>query len=259
MQAFARLKKEYGFVWIQDACHSPGAQWLDDKQRWWKTSEWPVPDMTVYSFHPVKHITAGEGGMITTHSLQLDKMLRLYRTHGITKDAEAFMAPEHAFSEDGEANPWYYEMQVLGYNYRLSDIQAALGESQLSRLNTFIARRQQVAELYYKSLADITGVSLLTPGNGIKHAYHLFIVRIDFDRIKKSRARVMKELRAKGIGTQVHYIPVPLMPYYAKDSCLAEIPEAMAYYRQALTLPCFYKMTDDDVIRVCKSLKEVVA
>jgi UDP-4-amino-4,6-dideoxy-N-acetyl-beta-L-altrosamine transaminase len=258
MQAFSVLKKKYGFVWIQDACHSPGAQWVDNKGISRKTGEWDQPDFTVFSFHPVKHMTCGEGGMITTHSQDLAQKLRDFRTHGITKDFKRFSSPESAFDEEGNLNPWYYEMQVLGYNYRLTDIQAALGMSQLKKLDMFIARRREIVSQYQQKLADVGFLEFPRVHPDVKHAYHLAIVLIDFEKLKKSRAKVMNELKDLGIGTQVHYIPIPLMPYYSEPDCTAEIPEAMDYYRKTLSIPCFPAMTDEDVDMVCDAIKKVV-
>ncbi|GAB4268775.1 MAG: UDP-4-amino-4,6-dideoxy-N-acetyl-beta-L-altrosami ne transaminase [Candidatus Rifleibacteriota bacterium] len=259
MAAFARLKKKYDFIWIQDACHALGATWQDESGRKWKIGEWPVPDMTVYSFHPVKHITSGEGGMITTHSERYAENLRLHRTHGITKDPSRFVFSEMALAKDGSINPWYYEMQSLGFNYRLTDMQAALGESQLKRLDNFITRRRQIVDQYRKKLSHLQNLEFPEVKRDVGHAYHLAIIELNFDRIGKERARVMNELREKGIGTQVHYIPVPMMPYYAETSCLAELPASMDYYRKALSIPCYPQMTDEDVARVCKAVEEVIS
>jgi UDP-4-amino-4,6-dideoxy-N-acetyl-beta-L-altrosamine transaminase len=259
MAAFAELKKQYGFIWIQDACHSLGGAWCDKQQRCWKIGESSAPDMTVYSFHPVKHITCGEGGMITTHSGEYADKLRLYRTHGITKNQTDFVNAEFAHDSDGQVNPWYYEMQALGFNYRLTDIQAALGESQLKRLDKFIERRNQIVGHYRRSLHNLSQLSFPDVASGVRHAYHLAVVEIDFAGIGKSRATVMNELREKGIGTQVHYIPIPLMPYYKDSACMAEIPNSLDYYRKALSIPCFPQLSDEDVERVCQSIKEVIA
>ncbi len=258
MEAFAEIKKEFNLVWIQDACHSIGATWRDRSGKSWKTGEWNVPDMTVYSFHPVKHITTGEGGMITTHSEKLSRDLKLFRTHGITKENDKFIFPEEAFSDGSEPNPWYYEMQVLGYNYRLSDFQAALGTSQLERLDSYVKRRQEIARLYD---AGFKGERLIkTPfiSSEFLSSYHLYVLRIDFAGAGKNRAKVMRELREKGIGTQVHYIPVPMMPYYAGTSSMRELPNSLAYYREALSIPCYPRLNDEDIERVVCSVKDVV-
>lgn len=259
MNAFVELKEKYGFIWIQDACHAIGATWTDRAGRVWKIGESPQPDFTVYSFHPVKHITCGEGGMITTHNEIHANHLRFFRTHGITKDPECFVSPELAFDGAGNLNPWYYEMQELGYNYRLTDFQAALAESQLRRLPAFIARRREIADFYRKRLKKLPNLQLPRVAENVEHAYHLAIIELNFDLIGKSRAVVMNELKARGIGTQVHYIPIPLMPYYAETACMAEVPAAMDYYRKALSIPCYPDLCDEDLERVAVAIEEVIA
>ena len=259
MQAFAQLKKEFGFVWIQDACHSIGATWEDSQGIRWKVGEWPAPDMTVLSFHPVKHITTGEGGMVMTHDDGLAHRLRQLRTHGITRDPAEFMNKAEAFAADGSANPWYYEMQQLGFNYRMTDIQAALGESQLHRLTAGIVRRREIVAAYEARLGRHPHIAFPKAAEGVWHAYHLAVALIDFDSAGKSRATVMNHLREAGIGTQVHYIPVPLMPYYKDPVCVAEFTQSQAYYRRALSLPCFPQLTDADIARVCSVLEVALA
>lgn len=258
MQAFAALKKEFGFVWIQDACHSIGASWEDSLGIRWKVGEWPEVDLTVYSFHPVKHITTGEGGMITTHSPEMAEKMRLFRTHGITRKPEDFLLADEAHDDSGSVNPWYYEMQQLGFNYRLTDIQAALGTSQLKRLAAGIVRRQQIVAAYQIRLAADPFIKFPTVAEGVSHAYHLAVVMIDYAAAGKTRAQVMNFLRQRNIGTQVHYMPVPMMPYYRNDCDLQTVSNAVAYYRQALSLPCFPQMSDGDVDLVCSALKEAI-
>ena len=258
MQAFAALKREFGFFWIQDACHSIGASWEDNLGIRWKVGEWPEVDLTVYSFHPVKHITTGEGGMITTHSQEMADKMRLFRTHGITRKPGEFMLTDESHDADGSVNPWYYEMQELGFNYRLTDIQAALGTSQLKRLAAGIFRRQQIVAAYQIRFAADPFIKFPEVAEGVSHAYHLAVVMIDFDAAGKTRAQVMNFLKQKNIGSQVHYMPVPMMPYYRNDCDLRTVPVAVAYYRQALSLPCFPQMTDEDIDRVCSALKEAI-
>lgn len=259
MQAFSQLKQEFGFIWIQDACHSIGATWEDSNDIRWKIGEWPGPEMTVFSFHPVKHITTGEGGMILTQNDQLAHKLRQLRTHGITRIPGEFISRTEAFAEDGSPNPWYYEMQQLGYNYRITDIQAALGESQLHRLAANIVRRREIAVAYQARLGRHPHLSFPKVTEGVGHAYHLAIVLIDFAAAGKSRAVLMDQLKQAGIGTQVHYIPIPLMPYYSAMADINEFPESLAYYRKALSLPCFPQMTDADVARICSVLEVSLA
>lgn len=255
MQAFSSLKKEFGFIWIQDACHSIGASWEDHHGIRWKVGEWPEVDLTVYSFHPVKHITTGEGGMITTHSAGMADKMRLFRTHGITRKPEEFILKDESHDTDGSVNPWYYEMQQLGFNYRLTDMQAALGTSQLARLAVGIIRRRQIVATYQIKLGGNPHIRFPAVADGVGHAYHLAVVFIDFEAAGTSRARVMNSLKKNGIGTQVHYMPVPMMPYYRDKVDLSTVPAAVAYYRQALSLPCFPQMTDEDVAMVCEGLQ----
>lgn len=255
MQAFAQLKQEFGFFWVEDACHAIGATWEDNQGIRWKIGEYPGPDLTVFSFHPVKHITTGEGGMLLTHSDELAHKLRQLRTHGVTREKEEFSNKTEAFADDGSVNPWYYEMQQLGFNYRITDIQSALGESQLHRLAAGIVRRREIAAAYEARLGRQPHISFPKTAEGVGHAYHLAIIEIDFAAAARSRASVMQHLKQTGIGTQVHYIPVPLMPYYAASANIAEVPVAMSYYRKALSLPCFPQLSDADIARVCSVLE----
>lgn len=259
MSSFYRLKQKYGFIWIQDACHSIGASWTDKDGKAFKTGESCFPDFTVFSFHPVKHITCGEGGIVVTHKDLFAKRLRMLRTHGVTRDPACLVRKELAFDKAGNINPWYYEMQELGFNYRMTDFQAALGESQLSRLEEGIIRRREIVEFYRRQLQKESRIDFLPVAEGIGHAYHLAIAEFDFAAIGKSRAVVMNELKDKGIGTQVHYIPIPLMPYYAETACLAEIPAAMDYYYKALSLPCYPCLSDEELHRVVTAIQEVIA
>jgi len=259
MESFARLKKIYDLIWIHDACHSLGGSWTDSSGKVWRVGECPEPDAVAWSFHPVKHITTGEGGMITTFSDQIADRLRLLRTHGIRKEPAAFISRDEAFDENGKPNPWYYEMQELGFNYRLTDIQAALGSSQLKRLEPGIARRREIVECYRAGFAGLKGMSMPSVKSGFGHAFHLAIVRIDFEAIGRSRAWVMNRLRERGIGTQVHYIPVPMMPYHAGSTQMSELPETLAYYRQTLSLPCYPDLRDEDVERVVYAVREVLS
>ena len=258
MEAFGQLKKEFNLIWIQDACHALGASWKNSEGNVFKVGEWTVPDMTVYSFHPVKNMTTGEGGAISTHNERFAQKLRIFRTHGITKESESFVFNEEAFSNENETNPWYYEMQQLGYNYRITDFQAALGISQLKRLNAYTLKRQEIASQYRLGLSDVKGLTFPMPRPGISHAYHLFIIRVDFIGLGITRAKFMNSLREKNIGTQVHYIPVPMMPYYAGSCSMKDLPNSLAYYREALSIPCFPGMSFEDVDRVCSAIKEIL-
>ncbi|OIP29333.1 UDP-4-amino-4,6-dideoxy-N-acetyl-beta-L-altrosamine transaminase [bacterium CG2_30_54_10] len=258
MQEFSRLKAEYNLIWIEDACHSLGATWTDDAGRSWKVGESSAPDFTTYSFHPVKHITTGEGGMITTHQPRLAERMRRLRTHGIVREPSSFVFHDEAFDRDGEANPWYYEAQSLGFNFRLTDFQCALGSEQLKRLPAFLERRRRIIDIYRNELSTIRGLRFPGVRAGIGHSWHLAVVRVDFTSLQKTRGRVMRALREKGVGSQVHYVPIPMMPFYAGSESMSRLPHAMAYYREALSLPVFPEMSDDDVSQVVGAVKTVL-
>jgi len=225
--ALRTLADESGLSLVADGCHAIGAS----------IGARPVgtlADMTVFSFHPVKHVTTGEGGMIVTDRDDFDRRLRLFRNHGITTDARS----------REETGQWFYEMTDLGYNYRLTDIQAALGTSQMRRLPDFLERRREIAAFYDGHFAG-TPVRPLAVRGDVAHAYHLYVVRVP------DRNRVFSELRAAGIGAQVHYIPVHLHPYYRSTLGTGEglCPVAEEAYGQILSLPIFPELSADDASR----------
>jgi len=250
------LATNSGAVIVDDACHALGASYEYDGKLYVLGGA-PHSVMTVYSFHPVKHVAMGEGGAIATSDTRLAERLRLFRNHGMTKEGCEFQ--DMAFSPSNQPNPWYYEMQQPGYNYRLTDIQAALGISQLKRLGWSIERRREIAGWYRELIEehfDKDAVRPLETIPNVQHAYHLFVVRIDFEHFGVPRATVMNRLRAAGIGTQVHYIPVHLQPYYRKHSGTSpgDFPNTEAYYAQALSLPMYPDLDSQDIERVVRSL-----
>jgi len=250
------LAEAHGAVVVDDSCHAPGA-WYEDGGTRYGMGASPHSLMTVFSFHPVKHVAMGEGGAVLCDDPDLLTRLRAFRNHGITRDDPVF--DDMAFDENGDLNPWYYEMPRFGYNYRVTDIQAALGISQLGRLEESVNRRNHLAGYYRRQLEarfpDRT-VRPLMLRTGVRHAYHLFVVRIDFDKHGVSRSKVMRRLREAGIGTQVHYIPVHLQPYYRQVSGAGpgDYPAAEGYYQQALTLPLYPQLEEGDVDRVLDEL-----
>lgn len=258
MEEIKRIANEHGLMIIEDACHALGAEWQDSAGRWHKVGSCSHSDMTVFSFHPVKHITTGEGGAVVTNSPSLYEKLLLLRNHGITKKPERFICKDWAFSSNAEVNPWYYEMQELGFNYRITDMQCALGLSQLKKLDWFISKRREIAGIYNKTFSNTSLIVTLKEPHGRKSAYHLYVIRTDFDKAKKSRSALMNKLKDKGIGTQVHYIPVHLQPYYTNRFNYKEgdYPVAEDYYKKALSLPMFPDMSDENVIKVINSLKD---
>lgn len=253
MPAIARIAREHNAVVIEDACHGVGGGFVHDG-RAWKLGGHPWEDITTFSFHPVKTMTAGEGGMLVTNNSDWAAKARQLRSHGMVGDAVGFISSDSCLVT-AEKGPWYYEMQDLGYNYRISDIHCALGLSQLTRLDAFIGRRREIVAHYNAAFADVPWLitpGLRTPANRDHISWHLYTVQIDFKAIGKTRTQVMTELRQKGIGTQVLYIPVHLQPWYRKTYGYArgKCPVSENYYRRALSLPLYPAVTDIDVRRV---------
>ncbi len=255
------MAHRHGAHVVDDACHALGATYMYEGQQI-RIGNSPHSDLTVFSFHPVKHVAMGEGGAVVTNNRELADRVRLFRSHGISR--QEFACPDAAYSADGIPNPWYYEMTALGFNYRLTDIQAALGTSQLERLPDSLARRRDIAALYKELLSRLFPDNTVRPlamRADVGHAYHLFVVQIDFDRLGISRAAVMNRLRARGIGTQVHYIPLHRQPYYRRLRGDAEpaLTQAEKYYECVLSLPVFPGLSNADVERVVSELKAAVA
>jgi UDP-4-amino-4,6-dideoxy-N-acetyl-beta-L-altrosamine transaminase len=246
MKAVAALAKIYGFKIIQDASHAIGGRY-DGK---------PVgasihSDITVFSLHPVKIITSGEGGVALTNDDALGKRLSWLRTHGITRNVDDMQSPAEG--------PWYYEMLELGYNYRLTDIHAALGLSQLSRLDEFVAKRQSLADRYDHVLRDLPLILPVRAANQLS-ALHLYVVQIDPKRSNASRKEVFLKLRELGIGVNVHYIPVHLQPYYkAKGFKRGDFPASEIYYDRAISIPLYASLTQAQQDKVVAALKQALA
>jgi UDP-4-amino-4,6-dideoxy-N-acetyl-beta-L-altrosamine transaminase len=243
MKAISGLAERYGFRVIEDASHAIGAQYESHN-----VGRCAYSDITVFSFHPVKIITTGEGGMLLTNDDALARQLRLLRTHGITREAEQMGA-----SNEG---PWYYEQTALGYNYRMTDIQAALGASQLRRLDEFLARRRELVQRYDGLLK---GWPLATPPECRqgRSAWHLYVIQLDLEAPPASRREVFERMRAAGIQVNVHYIPVHLQPYYRSQGfARGDFPACERFYERAISLPLFFGLTDAEQDRVCAGLNE---
>ncbi len=228
--ALRAIASRYNLVLIADACHSLGGEYKGRKVG-------SLADLTVFSFHPVKHITTGEGGMVVTDNAEYAQKMRRFRNHGITADHR----------QRALGGTWYYEMVDLGYNYRLTDFQCALGLSQLKKLPAWISRRREIAREYERVFAETQAVRPLKALEDRKHAYHLYVVRLGNDGIEVDRKAVFQSLREKGIGANVHYIPVHLHPFYQKRfGCRAgSCPVAEKAYLEILSLPIFPTMTTD--------------
>jgi UDP-4-amino-4,6-dideoxy-N-acetyl-beta-L-altrosamine transaminase len=247
LEAFRELADEFDCWLIEDACHAPGGFFTDSNGVIQNCGNGNFADLAIFSFHPVKHIACGEGGMITTNDEQLYKKILTLRTHGITRDSSLFLnSPEFAIgsnsmSSGAETYPtWYMEMQELGFNYRLTDFQAALGISQLSRANEGINRRIEIAKRYFEAFNNQNFI-LGQSGNVEGHAYHLYVIQV------KNRIGLYNYLRNKNIFAQIHYIPCHLMPYYRNLGWKeGDMSNAEAYYTNCISLPMFPTLTDEE-------------
>lgn len=255
MKEIYKLKKKYNFHIIEDSCHALGGKYNN-----FKVGSCKFSDISTFSFHPVKPITTGEGGMITTNNKKIYQKLLLYRTHGIQKNHLSFKNKRLAFDKYNQPNRWYYEMNLLGFNYRMTDIQAALGESQLTKLNIFTKKRNQIAKIYNKHFNNIKNLKTPFESKNIIHTYHLYTILINFKKMNLNKNKFMKYLHDNGIGSQVLYIPVFLQPYYKRryNYKPSKFPVSMKYYEQALSIPIFYSLTIREQLKVIKKIKEIL-
>ena len=241
MEEFRQLADEYGLWILEDACHAPGGYFIDSNGEKQFCGNGKFADVTVFSFHPVKHIATGEGGMVTTNDKELFDRLSLLRTHGITKNP-ACLHENHG--------GWYYEMHELGYNYRLTDFQAALGLSQLKRADEGLKRRQKIAVRYNEAFKRIADIQTPYASPDVFHAYHLYIIQVP------DRLDLYNYLHENGIYAQVHYIPLHLMPYYREQGNKpGDLPVAEKYYSRCLSLPMFPTLTDEEQEYVIKKIE----
>ena len=255
MEELAALANEQGLAIVEDACHALGSTYDTGDGAPARVGQADHGGLAAFSFHPVKTIAMGEGGALTSQDQELLERARRLRNHGMTRDPAAFTEHPLAFGADGATNPWHYEMPAPGLNYRASDIHCALGLSQLGKLERFVGRRRALAAIYDSRIAPLAPlVRLLTRRSGCAPAWHLYVVLIDFAAAGTSRRRVMEALRAEGIGSQVHYIPLHLQPYYRRRYGARALPGTMAYFERCLSLPLFPAMADGDVDRVVDAL-----
>lgn len=241
LDKIVEIARKHGLIIVEDAAHALGATYKGKLVG-------SVADMTIFSFHPVKHITTGEGGAVVTNNPDYYRKLSCFRTHGMVRD------PQQLLENHG---PWYHEMHYLGFNYRITDIQCALGNSQLKKLDGFIQRRREIADMYHELLARVEFIELPVVRERVEPVWHLYPLRIKTNRI--SRLDLFKRLQARGIGAQVHYIPVYWHPYYRNIGYQKGIcPLAEEYYSRAISIPIFPAMHDADVERVALIIKEEI-
>ena len=253
-----KVAREAGLRIIEDACHAVGTSYAVGNHTH-RVGDNKFADLTCFSFHPVKTIAMGEGGAVTANDQRLADIVYRDRTHGMSRDPDEFVQPGEAYDRTRNANPWYYEMDAPGLNYRIPDVLCALGTSQLKKLDKFATRRRELVALYDAELAKLgPHVKPLarTPNN--TPAWHLYVALIDFEALGVDRAAVMRRLQAKGIGTQVHYLPVYRQPFYREMDPDLTLSGADEYYRRTLSLPLFPSMTDDDPIRVVDALQQAL-
>jgi len=256
MGAIAEVARGHGMKIVEDSAHALGTVWSGPKGAIYPIGANAHSDLTIFSFHPVKTVAMGEGGAVSANDLELIRRLRRIRNHGLTRESSEFVAKADAFAAGGAVNPWYYELQAPGFNFRISDINCALGLSQLSKLQRFINARRFLTARYDEALAPLSPlVRPLKRDSRSLTAWHIYAVRIDFADVKIERGAVMRAMAADGIGTQVHYIPVHRQPYYARRYGALTLPGAEAYYASTLTLPLHPGMNEGDVVRVVASLR----
>ncbi len=261
MPSFFKLAKKNNLQVIEDASHAIGASYSTEGKRI-VVGSCAHSDAAIFSFHPVKMVTTAEGGAITTNRKDLyDKLLRL-RTHGITRNSEIFKNRDMAFWSNKNGKhlaPWYYEMQDLGFNYRMSDLQAALGLSQLRHLKQWVTRRQEIARKYDQSFSNTSALTPQKTPQGSTSAYHIYVIRLNLERLTISRGEFFHKLMDSGIRAQVHYIPIHLQPYYRNLGFQkGQFPESEKYYEETVTLPLYPSMKDADIHKVIKTVLKLV-
>ncbi len=246
MEKIAALSQQYGFKVIEDASHAIGSKYHGKAIGCCEFSE-----MAIFSFHPVKIITTGEGGMILTNHQDLYEKLMRLRSHGITRNPDLMQGESHG--------AWYYQQLDLGFNYRMTDIQAALGTSQMQRLDEFVTRRRYLAQRYDRLLQDLP-ITLPYQHSDTESSWHLYVIRLNLDKINKTHRQVFEELRESGIGVNLHYIPVHIQPYYQDIGFQSgDFPEAERYYQDAISIPLYYGLTNKEQDIVIDSLQKILS
>jgi UDP-4-amino-4,6-dideoxy-N-acetyl-beta-L-altrosamine transaminase len=259
MPAIRALAEPRGIAVIEDACHAVGGRHHAGNNSLAPVGACALSEFACFSLHPVKTITSGEGGVTTTNDEAAYRRMARFRSHGMVREPADFAYPDQALAADGRANPWYYEMAELGFNYRITDFACALGLSQMQRLPGFALRRRALAARYDRLLQPLAPAIRPVPAQaGDQPVLHLYAVLMDFKALGRSRAEVMQALKADGIGTMVHYIPVNRQPYYQRRNGDLRLPGADAYYDRVLSIPFYPAMQDADVDRVVAALQRLI-
>jgi len=272
------VAEEKGLIVIEDAAHALGAEYKGRKIG-------NLSDMTIFSFHPVKHITTGEGGMVLTNNKEFYEKLKIFRHHGIVKDNLEIVHPNVILRESSDRRisetlrfaqgdtkvaeqlddldkkgSWYYEIHNPGYNFRITDFQCALGISQMNKLDRFIQRRREIAAKYNEAFAGVEAIITPVEKDYVRAVYHIYVIQLRLEKLKVGRRQVFEALRAENIGVNVHYIPVHLQPFYKREFGYkkGDYPKAERYYERAITLPIFPKMSDEDVYDVIEAVMRVI-
>jgi UDP-4-amino-4,6-dideoxy-N-acetyl-beta-L-altrosamine transaminase len=254
MKSLNKIAKSHNLFIYEDAAHALGSKYFDGTM----VGNCKYSDATVFSFHPVKSITTGEGGIITTNKREIYERLKKLRTHGIEKNYLNFKLKKDSYTNKLK-NPWFYEMQELGYHYRITDIQCALGISQIKKLDKFIKKRKLISKKYDKAFEKETNCEIFQKGLKKGSSHHLYILKINFKKIGISRAEFMNKLKTKGIMTQVHYIPVNIQPYYkTKFPKYRKLIEVKKYYEEALSIPIYYDLKEKEQNYVINNIKKLI-
>ena len=258
MENISAIARENGLHVVEDSCHSLGSTYKGSGEDIFQAGSCRHSDIAVFSFHPVKTITMGEGGAITTNNRKIYEKLLILRNNGIEKNSDNFINKNKSKGKKID-NPWYYEMQELGYHYRITDIQCALGLSQLKKINRFLIKRKNLAKRYDIELKNLKNCKLIHEGMRDNSSNHLYILNINFKKLGTTRGKLMKSFEEREIGTQVHYIPVPSHPYFkSKNYSKANLPNSYKYYEGALSIPLYYDLSKKQQSHVINQVKKLI-